>query len=844
MGIERGGIKHGGFFHLFDWNRKSRKKLFSVSPENSKQEKRADHSFPGTRLRLVNEDETVGVLSLKGSSDYSCASSVTDEEGNGNRAPGIVARLMGLDSMPTSCEPLSTSLFDTQSLRSERSHMRSPEFVVNDQINCSQMGTEVYSRKPTEFRPPKMPSSPIERFQTETLPPRSAKPVSLTHHKLLSPIKNPRFISSRNASHIMEEAAKILEPALPSNTRTKACSSYRQSSIPLKVCEPKNSLSASQKPSKVIDSARRIVEPADSRYLKGQCLNRCWNGSEDNCSAFRASPDNSDKGKSISLAIQAKVNVQKRERLGNNSKNAVQILKDVDECKSNQLFKSQSSSQRNKQQTNKVTSTTSNVLRQNHQKQNCSSSKGKVCTKQSVSNQSERLGKTKTNNKHRKDNLDAFASEHEWLLSSNKDFPRKKRLIEVSFESDRIRHLEHHQKRMQSDFGIDEQSGRRTDNISDGSDVVSFTFTSPLVKVTTDKPSFFPSLGNSDRRKISSFDNNFQRIGLASKKLPCESLNLISGDALSLLLEQKLRELTFDASSAFSLHVQQEQMYENSFTTPTTERVSSTNGQVILQGLKEAESSSNSDARKETEVLHPSPLSILEATFSAESCNSSDSAASSTNGILFQNFQYNFILSSLFYHSSVHPGSKVSLASVQALNKTSPLEKELELSDSASSSSSSESSSGSSDLDYVKEILKCRTGSLHLALISLDPSLFDKLEREKGKNGRARRKMIFDYVIECLDDRCSLFLNSGYHAWAHGEAIMGKWDLAEEVYMEISRWKGIGDGMVDELVDRDMSSYRGRWVNFEKEAFELGVEMEKEIIGCLVDEIVTDCFHI
>lgn len=35
MGAEKAGSKAGGFFHLFDWNRKSRKKLFAngtISP--------------------------------------------------------------------------------------------------------------------------------------------------------------------------------------------------------------------------------------------------------------------------------------------------------------------------------------------------------------------------------------------------------------------------------------------------------------------------------------------------------------------------------------------------------------------------------------------------------------------------------------------------------------------------------------------------------------------------------------------------------------------------------------------------------------------------------------------
>lgn len=35
MGADKGSAKSGGFFNLFDWNKKSRKKLFSgVSPGN------------------------------------------------------------------------------------------------------------------------------------------------------------------------------------------------------------------------------------------------------------------------------------------------------------------------------------------------------------------------------------------------------------------------------------------------------------------------------------------------------------------------------------------------------------------------------------------------------------------------------------------------------------------------------------------------------------------------------------------------------------------------------------------------------------------------------------------
>lgn len=85
MGGERGGSKTGGFFHLFDWNRKSRKKLFSNSPgkstcpvrksrclvilpfiigtgffphvyhaEATKQGKRSNDTLPATQLHLVS----------------------------------------------------------------------------------------------------------------------------------------------------------------------------------------------------------------------------------------------------------------------------------------------------------------------------------------------------------------------------------------------------------------------------------------------------------------------------------------------------------------------------------------------------------------------------------------------------------------------------------------------------------------------------------------------------------------------------------------------------------------------------------------------------------------------
>lgn len=170
MGSEKGGAKvigGGGIFNLFDWKRKSRKKLFSNSPEGSKLVKMSEETLLSGRLHLGDDDEGIGVSSFKGSSDYSCASSVTDEEVREMKAPGVVARLMGLDAMPTSGvpEPYCTPFRDTRLFRYSHSLKRSHEYSMNDQFSHVPQRVDGYIRKPLDLRAPKMPSSPIERFR-------------------------------------------------------------------------------------------------------------------------------------------------------------------------------------------------------------------------------------------------------------------------------------------------------------------------------------------------------------------------------------------------------------------------------------------------------------------------------------------------------------------------------------------------------------------------------------------------------------------------------------------------------------------------------------------------------
>lgn len=143
----------------------------------------------------MDVDENVTGSSVQGSSDHSCASSsLVDEHVYGTKAPGVVARLMGLDSLPKSTisEPYSTL-----------------------SSSCSLRDAYYQSSREMELNYPRVMHKPIKKFHIEILPPKSAKSIPITRHKLLSPIMSASFIPPKDAAYIMEAASRILEPGPP-----------------------------------------------------------------------------------------------------------------------------------------------------------------------------------------------------------------------------------------------------------------------------------------------------------------------------------------------------------------------------------------------------------------------------------------------------------------------------------------------------------------------------------------------------------------------------------------------------------------------------------------------------
>ena len=154
------------------------------------------------------------------------------------------------------------------------------------------------------------------------------------------------------------------------------------------------------------------------------------------------------------------------------------------------------------------------------------------------------------------------------------------------------------------------------------------------------------------------------------------------------------------------------------------------------------------------------------------------------------------------------------------------------------------------ELEYVRNIISNAELALEDFAVGdasevITRNLFDHLENEENGaewNGeecpKLGRKVLFDCVNECLETRCKQ-MYVGTCSSRVGLSPRKDW-LVEELHEEISGWKSMSDWMLDDLVDKDMSTRSGRWLDFGNEAFEEGVEIEKAILNSLVNELVSE----
>lgn len=161
--------------------------------------------------------------------------SIDFDHKNEMRAPSLVARLMGLESMPALRDKSKkVSLSDASDNNGEKKCVNSYSIVDGEVVNLERGSTKLESRPQKLQKTGQFERKAVTRFGAEALQIKSVLSRSRKHHhhhpKLVSPVKSPRIPSGKNVSRtsrLIDAATKILEPA---TSKTKCAITYSTSS--------------------------------------------------------------------------------------------------------------------------------------------------------------------------------------------------------------------------------------------------------------------------------------------------------------------------------------------------------------------------------------------------------------------------------------------------------------------------------------------------------------------------------------------------------------------------------------------------------------------------------------
>lgn len=907
----------GGFFQLFDWNVKSKKKLFSnksALPECSNQGKENFSGPEAARLQQMNMHEIGPSTSVQGN-DYNCISSVSTEEGHGTKVPGVVARLMGLESLPkkdVSEAPYDSSIYDSYSFRDSHLPRTQPDIQSEHHIidyGNTRNKLDGFSRNPIDFRMQKVQNRSIDRFQTEILPPKAARTISSSQNRLLSPIKSPGFILTKNAASIMEAASRIIEQSPQSTTKGK--SSFGSPSVPLRIRDLKEKLEAAQKEPKVPVQSQRARDNQSGKYMKGQPNERGQRGLEDaqllrHSVAQKQGGSRSlkNKEKTPPFSSQAKNNFQIKENTSWSGSRSLNQKGDS-RVKPNHLEKKELHMEKSVQRRSSA-SGTSDVLKQNNQKQNCASSKETTCLKPQMAScqQDKKVFSSKSSSKvnktvnkiaetsstgTRKKNTVAADTRKETSSSISKSFQAKKRPANAVARNNgnAVKDVltNKNDRSVKCNVSVDGLTNWDAVDAKSGMNVVSFTFTSPIKKSIPGSQAPGQFRENDSSLSVVPADDKPTNVSFLSSL----GMNVIGSDALSVLLEEKLKELACRVEPADSNLVRHGQfsgpassLHDSAPSLSATDSTFTENEKNLHLGLHKHNQENQHDFNRssldgmmldaqqkwqESEDFEESsndwnnnktiygqetdyPISS-QPSYSGESCNSLDSKVSYTS-----NGTGNRQCSSLESYETV---SFISSRHPHYLE-------ELELSDSASSLSvggverkdkactsgyRNFEQSPNWELVYTKEVLSnvdLQLDDYVLGQARLSADIFYSWENQKTGSDKAvdeynklEQQLLIDFLNECLEFRCEQISVGSRKAWSKLTMLFQKKErLAEEIHREMSGLTSMKDLLTDEIVDKEMSSHYGKWVDFETEECEECLEVGNEILSSLVDEMITD----
>ncbi|KAM2155296.1 hypothetical protein ACFX1Q_047019 [Malus domestica] len=921
--IHRPGGCVGIFFQLLDWNRRfAKKKLFSKkllppSRANKVSKKFRDEKMPISKLHLIADENSGGFPNAKKNGNPS----VVYEHKHELRAPSLVARLMGLESMPATREKPKKASFADVSDSGEKT-------IVN---NCSgndreELNLETQNGK-SEARPQKLQKmGPYEkravtRFGAEALQIKSVLSCSRKHHpRLASPVKSPRISSGKNASRnsrLIGAATRILEPGLQSTNRAKGALTYSPSFQYPPVCEVVEDGATVQSPEiskharcnagasnsligqtsckscgssvDVVESSSKVEaqQPAfpsfASNIINGSSMVAEQSKPKSSISSFGKEKDAISQGtrnQPVSVSGQKGIRslgepVTEGKSLPPEGLASWQLLSNQP-CKPQKGEASSITSKNRSQMQHRMSLGRERIpprskLNSLDGRRDSSAANAVTGTKDFVALNRNLTGRSRPRVLTKMNDY-KFDTEKE-AFNGKDDYPsqlrttiRKRRIINGSgqvgssgfvgststrrgnyqFDVPTGKRLGNGVHFMNHTSARNELAGQREGNRANGNkgtDVISFTFNSPIRNRT----------GNPAGMQGTNIDN-------CIKAPPQEPLPL-SGDVIGAFLEQKLRELACQED-------------ENMATGASSKRSTAMILQELISALSADHSISSHDGQMaNTDIASPacgktdrsvgifhdghhlSPGSVLEASFSSSSLDDSSGHRS-------------FYPHSMDYSADQlqlgHDADIVDSATSADKNKTGGemitalfgnVSRMLHSIDAGGERLSGGKLTNANEVILNAELLfgdvtlhnkgnimeGLFVSPLLLDLETIAGTMMTKFHVYSSFRGvKELTEFLFGFVVEYLESKYDRYCNSGFRFWKKLPAGMNHKLMIQEVREEIQKWTDLAGMIPDELIEWDISHSLGKWTDFNIEAFEVGSEIDGDILQSLVNEVVID----
>ncbi|KAI4367002.1 hypothetical protein MLD38_022790 [Melastoma candidum] len=883
----RGGGCVGILFQLFDWHRRfAKKQLFKrklLPPPPAVKKFKGDEKMPTAKLHLIADENNGGFPAQRKNGTRN----VDAEHKHGTQAPGLVARLMGLETMPFVHNKLNRNPSSENYSDKWKKSVAGSRGIRKEDLD------EEKGDKMQVLRPPKLQKTGeldrrvASRFGGEALQIKNvlARSKKHHHHKLVTPVKNPRTTPrnnmSRTSSRLIDAATKILEPGLQNKRRAKCAlpysSSSRLASVELDVAERCMSAPANMRrhaPCKNLASKHSMGQPLCKNCGNLLDIKGCGpTMMEEICSHPSTSPRHFDyscldgERPARTAVVPQKTIFYKGRQLESLAADSLSECHGGGKIKYVEPFMDSSNGwpvcgQNRSPREDDMAVEETNLSGSRNGSLKARSASRSLSVPSSYYKDFVAHNRVMSSRTHPRSLTRADCSQTDVARRSHTR--RSESLFEVKPPLPKTRSsIEHPTSAIcllakQKSSSELPGKGNRARYNENSNGIVSFAF-----KSTKNYTAGHCSEGKNKRTGPNDFS---RKICSESKSTLGENLNnrlqqkhfALSGDALGAFWEQTLKELTSQEEEA---------------TMPC--KMSKRSTDVILQGLTTAvtveesplQYGATADSMRAFQMkpgIHGaakvlpdanslSPGSVLEVSFSNDSCISRSSIFDDISGSKLNVHPVDYSIDSLrpIVHdvelldsaTSLNMGGSHFIELTYIIGRVASMMDSLILADGRLTGSkvnlakdiilnaellfASFSPENSNCLeDVIRSLLQTESAEVK--------ALFSLGDAEVGTEMKA---FTLDCLLECFDKGYCRYSNFGYQGWAKQLSSWSPELLELDIVKEAQRWTSLSGLTLDEIIEHDMSHLIGKWTDFDIETLELGAAFADDMLSDAVEEI-------